>query len=115
MADARAASRIRTGRCGGALRSQAPPPATRQAADVRRPTGGPGPPAGAGWRSEEHTSELQSLMRISYAVFCLKKKIQTTNYDLHQTTAIQLPSTWTHYIYPNSTNDWQHTTTWSIT
>src|SRR3546814_3931079 len=25
------------------------------------------------WRSEEHTSELQSLMRISYAVFCLKK------------------------------------------
>src|SRR3546814_3089053 len=27
-----------------------------------------------GFRSEEHTSELQSLMRISYAVFCLKKK-----------------------------------------
>src|SRR3546814_3393592 len=30
-------------------------------------------------RSEEHTSELQSLMRISYAVFCLKKKKQQTN------------------------------------
>src|SRR3546814_1794884 len=30
-------------------------------------------------RSEEHTSELQSLMRISYAVFCLKKKKQTQN------------------------------------
>src|SRR3546814_4731014 len=30
--------------------------------------------AQAGVRSEEHTSELQSLMRISYAVFCLKKK-----------------------------------------
>src|SRR3546814_8063364 len=29
-------------------------------------------------RSEEHTSELQSLMRISYAVFCLKKKTKTT-------------------------------------
>src|SRR3546814_1395410 len=29
---------------------------------------------GLRWRSEEHTSELQSLMRISYAVFCLKKK-----------------------------------------
>src|SRR3546814_1038728 len=29
------------------------------------------------WRSEEHTSELQSLMRISYAVFCLKKKSRT--------------------------------------
>src|SRR3546814_2629698 len=31
----------------------------------------------AGGRSEEHTSELQSLMRISYAVFCLKKKKHT--------------------------------------
>src|SRR3546814_10184020 len=30
-------------------------------------------------RSDEHTSELQSLMRISYAVFCLKKKITTRN------------------------------------
>src|SRR3546814_9290390 len=34
-------------------------------------------------RSEEHTSELQSLMRISYAVFCLKKKT-------HQTTVINI-------------------------
>src|SRR3546814_5635344 len=33
-------------------------------------------------RSEEHTSELQSLMRISYAVFCVQKK----NYNLHHTT-----------------------------
>src|SRR3546814_7830284 len=32
-------------------------------------------------RSEEHTSELQSLMRISYAVFCLKKKKKTTQHD----------------------------------
>src|SRR3546814_5956193 len=32
--------------------------------------------AGSARRSEEHTSELQSLMRISYAVFCLKKKQQ---------------------------------------
>src|SRR3546814_4562260 len=31
-------------------------------------------------RSEEHTSELQSLMRISYAVFCLKKKKQNTDH-----------------------------------
>src|SRR3546814_9156373 len=36
-----------------------------------------GPRAG---RSEEHTSELQSLMRISYAVFCLKKKKTTTQH-----------------------------------
>src|SRR3546814_1515100 len=34
-------------------------------------------------RSEEHTSELQSLMRISYAVFCLKKK-RNNNTKLHQ-------------------------------
>src|SRR3546814_6866272 len=34
-----------------------------------------------GGRSEEHTSELQSLMRISYAVFCLKKKKQSQNND----------------------------------
>src|SRR3546814_1728864 len=37
------------------------------------------PPArGPGCRSEEHTSELQSLMRISYAVFCLKKNKEKT-------------------------------------
>src|SRR3546814_9795768 len=33
-------------------------------------------------RSEEHTSELQSLMRISYAVFCLKKTTKPTHYTL---------------------------------
>src|SRR3546814_970088 len=33
-------------------------------------------------RSEEHTSELQSLMRISYAVFCLKKKSNTTQHNM---------------------------------
>src|SRR3546814_3921595 len=43
------------------------------------------PPRPPDYRSEEHTSELQSLMRISYAVFCLKKKKQNqqqaTAYD----------------------------------
>src|SRR3546814_1165189 len=34
-------------------------------------------------RSEEHTSELQSLMRNSYAVFCLKKKITTSSQGIH--------------------------------
>src|SRR3546814_1097068 len=34
-------------------------------------------------RSEEHTSELQSLMRISYAVFCLKKKKNTAENNYH--------------------------------
>src|SRR3546814_4508287 len=44
-------------------------PTVRGAACARR---------GQEGRSEEHTSELQSLMRISYAVFCLKKKKQNT-------------------------------------
>src|SRR3546814_5507363 len=37
-------------------------------------------------RSEEHTSELQSLMRISYAVFCLKKKKESINKNVRNTT-----------------------------
>src|SRR3546814_5864434 len=50
-----------------------PPPALERRRD--------GHPGGVK-RSEEHTSELQSLMRISYAVFCLKKKIlKTTSTD----------------------------------
>src|SRR3546814_2795927 len=47
-------------------------PAAGAGAGVPVPAGGE---SGDG-RSEEHTSELQSLMRISYAVFCLKKKTQ---------------------------------------
>src|SRR3546814_4240241 len=46
---------------------------------VKRP-----PFPGKSTRSEEHTSELQSLMRISYAVFCLKKKQKTQPTELHQ-------------------------------
>src|SRR3546814_9132063 len=45
-----------------------------------------------GRRSEEHTSELQSLMRISYAVFCLKKKKKPTRTPSHQHTHIQQTS-----------------------
>src|SRR3546814_862225 len=47
--------------------------------------GGPARPVSrrAGGRSEEHTSELQSLMRISYAVFCLKKKNTETSKRQH--------------------------------
>src|SRR3546814_3390709 len=40
-------------------------------------------------RSEEHTSELQSLMRISYAVFCLKKKKTQANTNTYQQKHIQ--------------------------
>src|SRR3546814_5676153 len=45
-------------------------------------------PLPAAQRSEEHTSELQSLMRISYAVFCLKKKTHTEHTPTH-TSSIQ--------------------------
>src|SRR3546814_4340341 len=43
------------------------------------------PGAGTRPRSEEHTSELQSLMRISYAVFCLKKKNKTCSRTFYHT------------------------------
>src|SRR3546814_2410167 len=59
-------------------------------------------------RSEEHTSELQSLMRISYAVFCLKKKKKTTKPNkpnrIYQQTSIQYTShTISHTNCVNST------------
>src|SRR3546814_9816982 len=62
---ARARKRARRGadRLGGACRRE-----------ERRPVDDQGRRRAARTRSEEHTSELQSLMRISYAVFCLKKK-----------------------------------------
>src|SRR3546814_5690908 len=44
-------------------------------------------------RSEEHTSELQSLMRISYAVFCLKKKTKTTTLNNTQISTLIPTST----------------------
>src|SRR3546814_5908429 len=56
-------------------------------------------------RSEEHTSELQSLMRISYAVFCLKKKKRKKHH--HKTTA---PTTQTKHTRINEyTKPHQHT------
>src|SRR3546814_5989099 len=82
----------------------ADPPATAGAPNPPRPAAGTarsGAPAqrraaprgrrrtAAAGRSEEHTSELQSLMRISYAVFCLKKK----THDHSKTT------TWHKTIY----------------
>src|SRR3546814_1359331 len=58
-----------------------PAAGNRSRRDPPRLSGSPVPASAACPRSEEHTSELQSLMRISYAVFCLKKK--TTIYKLH--------------------------------
>src|SRR3546814_6936256 len=51
-----------------------------------------------GQRSEEHTSELQSLMRISYAVFCLKKKKKIQKrHKINNTTIHQSSYTRLHY------------------
>src|SRR3546814_3747227 len=72
-------------RCPSAGSPRAPSPAARRgfaparARDRRAATGA---------RSEEHTSELQSLMRISYAVFCLKKKKKQTDTKTHYTAYI---------------------------
>src|SRR3546814_9816408 len=53
-------------------------------------------------RSEEHTSELQSLLRISYAVFCLKKikfEIRSTSSNYNYTTHHKHTSLTPHHIY----------------
>src|SRR3546814_10253287 len=82
----------------------APPPncrSVRPPGYVRRPSGqASNRPSGhrPAPRSEEHTSELQSLMRISYAVFCLKKKKHLKTYIYH------IPYI-THYTTAHTTND----------
>src|SRR3546814_2498210 len=70
-------------------------------------------PLGSRWRrSEEHTSELQSLMRISYAVFCLKKKKITQYTTTVKNTTMQRDTqetnnnTKTHYT--NSILNYMH-------
>src|SRR3546814_10250975 len=63
----------------------------RPAGEVRLRMRGtlPSAMAGCSERSEEHTSELQSLMRISYAVFCLKKKKHKNEQQTTNTTTVQ--------------------------
>src|SRR3546814_10565861 len=72
-------SRCRDPWCAGSPRYRRPPPCEAPPGSPSsryygRHSRGRPPRASRLWRSEEHTSELQSLMRISYAVFCLKKK-----------------------------------------
>src|SRR3546814_1549415 len=67
-----------------ALKSDFLSPEVSTETDLQRDLQLPGAPSDlilrlAALRSEEHTSELQSLMRISYAVFCLKKKTRERN------------------------------------
>src|SRR3546814_5349253 len=86
--------RRRTGPARGPRggRSRHPP------AGFRRPPGGAGRRAGvAAPRSEEHTSEIQSLMRISYAVLCLKKKKKQTLHKLSGSMNTQHPNYESYY------------------
>src|SRR3546814_7411506 len=67
----RCRSPSRSAHPGSIIQRTEPSPITTHFIEVR-----PSRPTGPRARSEEHTSELQSLMRISYAVFCLKKQKQ---------------------------------------
>src|SRR3546814_4430569 len=69
-------------RTGSAVPAPAPEPPWRSDSGF---TCHPSLPGAIAHRSEEHTSELQSLMRISYAVFCLKKK------KIQKNTALTIP------------------------
>src|SRR3546814_6220547 len=62
------------GRFFGNIQTGLRPPSRRFSLGMAAPQPGRGDVSKFWARSEEHTSELQSLMRISYAVFCLKKK-----------------------------------------
>src|SRR3546814_5810876 len=53
-------------------------------------------------RSEEHTSELQSLMRISYAVFCLNKKVKSAQFKDKINSNTNWLSTWEHTPHDNT-------------
>src|SRR3546814_4739708 len=67
--------------CRGSSYTHAPDRGTSRPAPLRCPRATSRPCR----RSEEHTSELQSLMRISYAVFCLKKKNNKYHTDIRYT------------------------------
>src|SRR3546814_9743395 len=101
----------------------------RSALSIPRPKLAPHTPAAYAWpttmapweagcwplpRSEEHTSELQSLMRNSYAVFCLKKKIKEVgradaqvHLDLHELTVDQLCNQSDHDVKPSTLSSTQ--------
>src|SRR3546814_8186285 len=61
----------------------------------------PGAGAPCGPRSEEHTSELQSLMRTSYAVFCLKKNTNAADDSQHLKKSYRIDRTRNTLIYEN--------------
>src|SRR3546814_5570434 len=74
-----AAGNPRGGRCAMGVAAHTAV-ARLQPAAIAHDRAAPGARRGVQPRSEEHTSELQSLMRLSYAVFCLKKKTTKQQY-----------------------------------
>src|SRR3546814_3786991 len=74
----------------GTSRAPSSGPRCQHARPARHQTAPPQPPFGR--RSEEQTSELPSLMRISDAVFCLKKKTHTSELKSHMRTAYAVVS-----------------------
>src|SRR3546814_5301645 len=102
-----AATRPRPPCCRPCRSPRRPPPPARRRSPVsptrrRRSSRPPVRSASSTPRSEEHTSELQSLMRISYAVFCLKKKKNKTNKRAHQTHQHRVDYTSTLHIKQNN-------------
>src|SRR3546814_3589565 len=91
--------------CRGAGRLYPPRLPQRRA----RPSAGGRPCRSARRRSEEHTSELQSLMRISYAVFCLKKKTTLTHNKLNKITPQTQTDNTNHKTQPMRKNKPQNT------
>src|SRR3546814_2414420 len=77
------------GRCSMPPISPGPKKCAARLPPPSRPSAGSTSPSTMPARSEEHTSELQSLMRISYAVFCLKKKKKERNNKIYQQEKLQ--------------------------
>src|SRR3546814_2833950 len=83
---------FRSARIHDKPRTQGPPAPERRHGRLRHPRMTAAPARAltrARPRSEEHTSELQSLMRISYAVFCLKKKRKEIDRDVRKRTLLR--------------------------
>src|SRR3546814_3488035 len=85
--DGRGRRQLRAGRLRGTSSQH------RHPRPLREPAAAVAAQLHPGRRSEEHTSELQSLMRISYAVFCLKKKNNKKNIQIYN---IREKKTWVY-------------------
>src|SRR3546814_10265825 len=92
--------------CSSDLSSLALVPTMQAVAAPRAASAAAPAPLSSLVRSEEHTSELQSLMRISYAVFCLKKKTTNNKFIKNSSTTIAIR---TKIQQPINTNEIKNT------